>query len=442
MRGPLFRPQTVCGQRSGQSPRLQGTPEARRLTGTVGARRSGNAGRLAPPRCHGGSCLAVFRAARTGRRGRGGCTRGTWRRPSPPFPLARLPSAFSPATAEPARASERGAEGGGHPPTRSSIHSSQPVRVREVTGACLGPGWLPEGHNPRIWPRLQASAYARTSAQPPRPHRPRASPASGICPAPAICLAGHSAQHVTCEQGADPSEATLVRARALRTRRAACGAGAALLWHGDSLARPVTPGSDDGAARARPSRSVPLAAPPTRRASSAFGPLPQQAPGATVLCRASPAGGMRPAGERAGARPASAPGRTPGGSEPCSANVFSFLLGGGWTEAKERLTHPFQGQCISERAGSRRGSRGVPLRSPQSASSAFPWASSPFSLASWRRGPFGPRNAPLWFCVSDCLATRAGVLETPARRAHVRTTPCHYLLLSPRRGSLEATCDL
>lgn len=24
-------------------------------------------------------------------------------------------------------------------------------------------------------------------------------------------------------------------------------------------------------------------------------------------------------------------------------NVFSFLLGGGWTEAKERLTHPFQG---------------------------------------------------------------------------------------------------
>lgn len=34
MRGPLFRPQTVCAQRSGQSPRLQGTPEARRLTGT------------------------------------------------------------------------------------------------------------------------------------------------------------------------------------------------------------------------------------------------------------------------------------------------------------------------------------------------------------------------------------------------------------------------
>lgn len=214
MRGPLFRPQTVCGQRSGQSPRLQGTPEARRLTGTVGARRSGNTGRLAPPRCHGGSCLAVFRAARTGRRGRGGCTRATWRRPSPPFPLARLPSAFSPATAEPARASERGAEGGGHPPTRSSIHSSQPVRVHEVTGACLGPGWLPEGHNPRIWPRLQASAYARTSAQPPRSHRPRASPDSGICPAPAICLARHSVQHVTCEQGADPSEATLVRARA------------------------------------------------------------------------------------------------------------------------------------------------------------------------------------------------------------------------------------
>lgn len=137
-----------------------------------------------------------------------------------------------------------------------------------MTGACLGPGWLPEGHNSRIWPRLQASAYARTSAQPPRPRRPRASPASGICPAPAICLAGHSAQHVTCEQGADPSEATLVRARALRTRRAACGAGAALLWHGDSLARPVTPGSDDGAARARPSRRAPLAAPPTRRASS------------------------------------------------------------------------------------------------------------------------------------------------------------------------------
>lgn len=270
MRGPLFRPQTVCGQRSGQSPRLQGTPEARRLTGTVGARRSGNAGRLAPPRCHGGSCLAVLRAARTGRRGRGGCTRATWRRPSPPFPLARLPSAFSPATAEPARASERGAEGGGHPPTRSSIHSSQPVRVHEVTGACLGPGWLPEGHNSRIWPRLQASAYARTSAQPPRPHRPRASPASGICPAPAICLAGHSVQHVTCEQGADPSEATLVRARALRTRRAACGAGAALLWHGDSLARPVTPGSDDGAARtptrpaACPSRPLRPDAPPAR----------------------------------------------------------------------------------------------------------------------------------------------------------------------------------
>lgn len=195
-------------------------------------------------------------------------------------------------------------------------------------------------------------------------------------------------------------------------------------------------------ARTRPSRRAPLAAPPTRRASSAFGPRPQQAPGATVLCRASPAGGMRPAGERAGARPASAPGRTPGGSEPRSANVFSFLLGGGWTKAKERLTHPFQGQCISERAGRQRGSRGVLLRSPQSASSAFPWASSPFSLASWRRGPFGPRNAPLWFCVSDCLATRAGVLETPARRAHARTTPCHYLLLSPRRGSLEATCDL
>lgn len=270
MRGPLFRPQTVCGQRSGQSPRLQGTPEARRLTGTVGARQSGNAGRPAPPRCHGGSCLAVFRASRTGRRGRGGCTRGTWRRPSPPFPLARLPSAFSPATAEPARASDGGAEGGGHPPTRSSIHSSQPVRVYEVTGACLGPGWLPKGHNSRIWPRLQASAYARTSAQPPRPHRPRASPASGICPAPAICLAGHSVQHVTCEQGADPSEATLVRARALRTRRAACGAGAALLWHGDSLARPVTPGSDDGAARAparpagRPSRPLRPDAPPAR----------------------------------------------------------------------------------------------------------------------------------------------------------------------------------
>lgn len=96
---------------------------------------------------------------------------------------------------------------------------------------------------------------------------------------------------------------------------------------------------------ARSSCTTPLAAPPTRgRFDATAGPR-----GHPSCAEQALPSGMPPAEEPAGACPGFCTG--PGAStarhrvDPshAHANLFSFLLRGGWTVAKQRLAHPFQG---------------------------------------------------------------------------------------------------